>query len=323
LSLAKYQLGEGVNKREREGSDSRAEDTPLRDIVELSTHREQAISLTFLPHLSADEIIHAVTDVAGKSLVRVKGRLNKEDINCTHGDWKRKPRTEGSTNTLNIITTSPVRLAAIEHLLQKEVDDEEIDLSDPTTLSHAIQLVEELICDFPKNVISHRGNLTTECDSGEGWRYIYLEGFPEDVRDRFLGGLVHFYHEQLKTLQSGVLNDHPSFPFYMKEVGANVSWLLIDCSDLLTRLGLREEIEKSKPFSRYFTGLRSLTLPGQLNRLRPQDLPYLDARIDGLVKEVDEEEARREIRSALKNAQRLSFDDSWKSISERYSSLLS
>lgn len=322
LPLDHYDLGNLTYNWIKSDGKVSLEDSHSPGAVVSAPHVEKSISLSFHPHLSANEIIAAVSEVAGGDLVRVKGRLGKEEVDCTHGDWKIEQRTHGAINTLNIITATPIDLTRLEHLIEKVSGDEEIDLSAPTAMKQAIDLVEDLIRDFPEEVISPRGNLTTECDSGEGWRYIYKEGFPEDVRNRFLAGLVHFYHQQIKTLQNGTLDTHPSLPFYMKEVGANVSWLLIDCSELLSRLGLNEEIEESRPFSLYFQGLRSLTLPGQLNRLRPQDLTYLDARVEGLIREVGPVKGREEIRAALNNAERLSSDGSWKSIIERYSHLL-
>ena len=165
-------------------------------------------------------------------------------------------------------------------------------------------------------MISPFGNPTTRCDSGEGWRYVSNSAFPEHLRNQFLSELASFYWKQLQALISGGFDSHPSFPFYQKEEGANLSWLLLDCADLLNRQGIKDEIVEHRPFSLYFSGLKDLTLPSQLNRLRYQALPYLQARLAG-IREERGLEAEKLIADAFANAERLSLDSSWKGVSER------
>lgn len=269
--------------------------------------------------LSPNEVMDRISESLpnGGTLFRVKGNTGSHDIDCTLGNWKVTPRpAPSSVHRLTVISDKAFpkgSFASIEERARTDVLP--LDLNDRETLDAAITLVQELTASIPTEVTRRDGertSLVTESHSGEAWRYVSLSGFPEELRVSFLLSLTNFYLAQHMALQSGKFDEHPALPYYQREVGYNLSWLLIDCADLLDRWNLRVQIVESRPYGLYFAGLSNASNPLHIGGFKQEDLPYLQKRLVGLAAELGSlEDARRLARKAVENVDRLCLDRAW------------
>jgi G3E family GTPase len=286
----------------------------LKSITGQHKHSEFVSTITLKLGVTPDMVISEVTRAVPEGLIRVKGYCGEFSIDCTHGDWSITPtHAHRGKNSLTIIASTPIFLDQLTSLTEKTLEDEQsIDLSDRSIHDAATSLVRELIDQIPNDIVKD-GRLVTECDAGEAWRYVSASQFPEDLRSLFLRRLSEFYLRQFEALHSGKFDQHPALPYYKREVGQNLSWLLIDCSSLLHEWGLKEAVVQCSPYKTYFEGLNEAASPLHVGSFRAKDIPYLKARLDGLATEIgSSHDAGNIAESAIINFEQYSIDGSWK-----------
>ncbi len=272
-----------------------------------------SITLQIPESLEAADVIIAVREGAPKGLQRAKGHINGMDIDCTFEDWQvKKSARPHRSNHITLIGTEPLTSTAFPKLGVASLSEElSINLDDHRVRESAIHLVERLLKDIPSKVVNS-GRLITETDSGEAWRYISLPGFPLELKERFLHTLCRFYLKQHDALRSGEFANHPALPFYQREVGANLSWFLIDCEEQLTAWDLLTEVSSRQPASLYFLGLNSAQDAIHVSTLKESELPALRKRISLLKSEIGAAAAEKLISAGVANCISLSIDGSWK-----------
>lgn len=273
-------------------------------------HHEYTVTLSIPDGCSAEDVVAAVRARAPR-VMRAKGHVNGVDLDCVQGDWTTReighPRAR---NWLTLIDRQPLRASdfpTIHRAGSGELTG--VDVTDPDIRKRAVTLVDQLIAQIPTSVVEN-GRMITQIDAGEGWNYILLPHFPEDVKERFMRATTEFWLKQADALKTGMFDSHPNLPYYTREVGNNLSWLLIDCGTRVDAWGLRETLEAYKPATLFFEGLAIARNAIHLRTFVERDGRLLRARLEMLAREQGKPDPALASR-AVDNCVRLCVDGSW------------
>lgn len=281
------------------------------------THRHQTFTVTLAPPpgMPSENLQEVVTRGIGPALLlRAKGHLDGLEFDCTHGDWRFSPSTRGPRrNIITMMSDRPLTAASFPELTALKNDTAEtLELTDTATRDRAVELVKELLKRIPTDVVDG-DRLITETEAGEAWRYVSNPGFPPELREKFLRELLDFYLRQHAALLSGRFDSNPVLPYYMREVGYNLSWFAIDCVAELRRWNLRERIKELNPCALYFEGLATARTAVHIGSFRESDTPYLRHRLVELAAEIGIDQSHTLATRAIENCRKLSLNGTWDS----------
>jgi G3E family GTPase len=273
-------------------------------------HHEYTVTLSISDECCAEDVVAAIRARAPR-LMRAKGHVKGVDLDCVQGDWTAKeighPRAR---NWLTLIDRQPLRASDFPSIHRPGSGElTGVDIMVPAIRERAVSLVDQLIAQIPVSVVEN-GRMITQIDAGEGWNYVLLPNFPEDVKQRFMRATTDFWLKQAEALQTGIFHSHPNLPYYTREVGNNLSWLLIDCGERVDTWGLRETLEAHKPATLFFEGLAIARNAIHLRTFAERDSRLLRARLDMLAREQGKPDPELATR-AVDNCVRLCVDGSW------------